>query len=562
MSFTTGIYNASWNHLFYVCKVRIHPNGRLLHYSYPQGHTSYWFHRLRVDIRFASCGDVLTIGFIPEETTQQLLQPEELQLTCHEAFPKIFDSKHRIISLSWRTETGSTDLITSELDVQMSAYMRFEGNFGLVDKIQRCEAGSGFWCGNDTAVCIYGQMRCDQADGCFDGGSDEVGCPPPRNYTAPPPVRKPWGTWTTYLPWTAICLIPLILIFVLGLICTPRKSLEDLGDEETNQLKVNSPLSRTPSSASASSCDSPRSTHSAIAIPHRVTNDIIPRASSSPDLPAADLTHTVVVSEPVSLDCQRQISAIHYFNCSQGVGQISAPPALSTSSQGQPLTFLRDGRIVSFKLPEETTGEPGAYTAEHLEKAQDSSTRIKAHVDGKFEGCVKAEKIFGAQNNTFALPAHFEMAAVRIRDKTEQVFQKQQSIRSAKCSEETDAWPLLNFHTRIPLKPQTVISPNNSTDPLKHVIHSLADDNSSSTESHLEDVAPFRKPDHRTCLQPNGQPNGGLFSSVSAVMQNGPDRGQQTDQQKLHAPTKVAFLKHPLDSPSESCDRSSDYLLL
>lgn len=26
-------------------------------------------------------------------------------------------------------------------------------------------------------------MRCDQADGCFDGGSDEIGCPPPRNYT-------------------------------------------------------------------------------------------------------------------------------------------------------------------------------------------------------------------------------------------------------------------------------------------------------------------------------------------------------------------------------------------
>ncbi|TGZ37164.1 hypothetical protein CRM22_011354 [Opisthorchis felineus] len=553
MSFTTGIYNASWNHLFYVCKVRIHPNGRLLHYSYPQGHTSYWYHRLRVDIRFASCGDVLTVGFIPEETTQQLLQPEELQLTCHEAFPKIFDSKHRIISLSWHTETGSTDLITSELDVQMSAYMRFEGNFGLVDKIQRCEAGSGFWCGNDTAVCIYGQMRCDQADGCFDGGSDEVGCPPPRNYTAPPPVRKPWGTWTTYLPWTAICLIPLILIFVLGLICTPRKSLEDLGDEETNQLKVNSPLSRTPSSASASSCDSPRSTHSAIAIPHRVTNDIIPRASSNPDLPVADRIHTVVVSEPVSLDCQRQISALHYFNYSQGVGQISVPPILSTSSQGQPLGSPRDVRIVNFKLPEETTAETHGRT-------QGSSTGIKAHI--KLESGVKVEKIFGAENKAFALPAHFEMAAVRIRDKTEQAFQKQQNIRSAKCSEGADAWPLLNFHTRNPPKTQAVISPSKLTDPLKHTAHSLPDDNSSSTESPLEDVAPFRKPDHRTFLQPNGQPNGGLFSSITPVMQNGPDRGQQTGQQKLHAPTKVAFLKHPLDSASESCDRSSDYLLL
>ncbi|VDQ08356.1 unnamed protein product [Trichobilharzia regenti] len=49
--------------------------------------------------------------------------------------------------------------------------------------MRRCEVGSGFWCGNQTAVCVYGQMRCDQADGCFDGGTDEIGCPPVRNYT-------------------------------------------------------------------------------------------------------------------------------------------------------------------------------------------------------------------------------------------------------------------------------------------------------------------------------------------------------------------------------------------
>ncbi|OON17636.1 hypothetical protein X801_06524, partial [Opisthorchis viverrini] len=223
----------------------------------------------------------------------------------------------------------------------------------------------------------------------------------------------------------AICLIPLILIFVLGLICTPRKSLEDLEDEETSQLKVNSPLSRTSSSASASSCDSPRSTHSAIAISHRLTNDIVPRASSNPDLPAADRIHTVVISEPVSLDCQRQISAIHYFNHSQGVGRISVAPILPTSSQGQPLCFPRDVRIVSFKLHEETTGDLGASTAGNHKKAQDFSTTIKTNIDGKVESGIKVEKTFGAENNAFALPAHFEMAAVRIRDKTEQVFQEQ-----------------------------------------------------------------------------------------------------------------------------------------
>lgn len=50
-------------------------------------------------------------------------------------------------------------------------------------EMRRCEVGSGFWCGNKTAVCVYGQMRCDQADDCFDGGTDEIGCPPVRNYT-------------------------------------------------------------------------------------------------------------------------------------------------------------------------------------------------------------------------------------------------------------------------------------------------------------------------------------------------------------------------------------------
>ncbi|KAF6776550.1 hypothetical protein AHF37_03315 [Paragonimus kellicotti] len=187
MSFTTGSYNSTWNHLLYVCKVRVHPNGRLLQYSYPQGHTSYWFHRLRVEIRFLSCDDFLTIGFLPEEITQPALHTEMRNLTCHETYPQIFDSKHRIVSLAWHTSSGSIDAASaSQLDVQMSAYMRFEGTFGIADKILRCESGSGFWCGNETAVCVYGQMRCDQADGCFDGGSDEVGCPPPRNYT----VRK------------------------------------------------------------------------------------------------------------------------------------------------------------------------------------------------------------------------------------------------------------------------------------------------------------------------------------------------------------------------------------
>ncbi|CAL8070430.1 unnamed protein product [Calicophoron daubneyi] len=70
--------------VYHGIQVRVHPNGRLLQYSYPQGHTSYWFHRLKVEIKFVSCEDFLVLGLIPEDITQPNLQPEEASLTAHE----------------------------------------------------------------------------------------------------------------------------------------------------------------------------------------------------------------------------------------------------------------------------------------------------------------------------------------------------------------------------------------------------------------------------------------------------------------------------------------------
>lgn len=58
---------------------------------------------------------------------------KELNLTCTFTFPQIIDSKHRIVSLVWHTESGSIEDVKSKLDVQMSAYMRFEGTFSLTD---------------------------------------------------------------------------------------------------------------------------------------------------------------------------------------------------------------------------------------------------------------------------------------------------------------------------------------------------------------------------------------------------------------------------------------------
>lgn len=59
-------------------------------------------------------------------------------MTCEATYPQIIDSEHRIISLVWHVNNSS--LISkfysqevSQLDVQMSAYMRFEGSFSIAD---------------------------------------------------------------------------------------------------------------------------------------------------------------------------------------------------------------------------------------------------------------------------------------------------------------------------------------------------------------------------------------------------------------------------------------------
>ncbi|KAA3680442.1 uncharacterized protein DEA37_0013730 [Paragonimus westermani] len=429
MSFTTGSYNSSWNHLLYVCKVRVHPNGRLLQYSYPQGHTSYWFHRLRVEIHFISCDDFLTVGFLPEEITQPALHTEMRNLTCHETYPQIFDSKHRIVSLAWHTSSGSIDSASaSQLDVQMSAYMRFEGTFGIADKILRCEAGSGFWCGNQTAVCVYGQMRCDQADGCFDGGSDEVGCPPPRNYTVAT-VRHERSNWTTYLPWTALCLIPLILIFVLGMICTPRKSLDDFdGDGEADDLKVNSPQTPSPSSMTGSSCGSLKSTRSAVVMksPNSdlVRTQLLARSSSDPDsiayalvasVPLPERTHHI---ETMKWNDGRGGDSCNAFSSTyttHGTNKMVAPGLISRLSKAVRFQLTQhsdhnESINIHLRRPDSVDLYPDCQRSGRA-RATASRTSRSAHFHEA------STVLSGVENKMFVLPAEFELAALRVDKK-------------------------------------------------------------------------------------------------------------------------------------------------
>ncbi|CAH8440592.1 unnamed protein product [Schistosoma turkestanicum] len=547
MSFVTGSYNSSWNNLLYACKIKVYPNGRLLHYSYPEGHTSYWFHRLRVSINFTSCNDFLTVGFIPEEITQPTLLPYELNLTCTSEFPQIIDSMHRIVSLVWHTESGSVEEVKSELDVQMSAYMRFEGTFSLVEKMRRCEVGSGFWCGNETAVCVYGQMRCDQADGCFDGGTDEIGCPPIRNYTYVHP-RRPLNSWSVYLPWTALGLIPLILIFALGLICAPRKSLDELDDDYTSQeegecLKtIFSPMTSSSTASpnlSESSC-SPRSIQSIAACSTGdkviVCTSKLTRSLSHPSL--SDMMHTTVVdnvsSKQKSCLLSSQVNNEHEDDSLylQQKSQTNYPESCeflldnvnnndnnihekrNFTSEGSTVNFngiLKPSkyRVVTFQLPE-SSEEKLIMDSNHDSIESDLNfQKQKSHEESMFLHKTQqnprntiSRQSKSIKSDNPAISECFEMNSLTVGKSPNELGIKtnpnfnSDSVNSEICTSNafTIKQPYKNYHSNSVSQLQT----NNSKNIVNHHLNNKNSNlsQSSSSESDREDVTPFRRTDN------------------------------------------------------------------
>ncbi|XP_018648846.1 hypothetical protein Smp_126620 [Schistosoma mansoni] len=509
--------------------VKVYPNGRLLHYSYPEGHTSYWFHRLRISINFTSCNDFLTIGFIPEEITQPTLLPYELNLTCAFTFPQIIDSKHRIVSLVWHTESGSIEDVKSKLDVQMSAYMRFEGTFSLIDKMRRCEVGSGFWCGNQTAVCVYGQMRCDQADGCFDGGTDEIGCPPVRNYTHVQP-RRSLNSWSVYLPWTALGLIPLILIFALGLICAPRKSLDELDDEDLSQegecLKtIFSPMtSSSAASPTLSESSSPRSIQSIAACSTGdkviVCASELTRSLSHPSL--SDMVRTTLVtnesdkqkscllSSNVNTEqdadsfCLQQKSKKYYPESCEHLlnndNSINNHDKRNFTEDGSGSKFFNEvlkptkSRAVTFQLPGAFEEKP-VIDSDHDNR--DSESKIKTNkiheellhqqeAQQNSSNISRQSKSIKSDNR--AIPACFEMAALKVR-----VSRNELGDEIMNSNAFTLKQPYKNYHSRSNSQSQT--------DNSKNIVENTNNNDfnqsrSSSSESDREDVTPFRRTDH------------------------------------------------------------------
>lgn len=113
------------------------------------------------------------------------------------------NTDNRKLLIFWSADNDSSTLTRQRIDIQLSTYMSFDGNFSkdqsefyscivvatlmvtFFSVVQtNCMQQYGFWCTSGVEVCINAQMRCDQADSCFDGGSDEAGCPSPRNVTS------------------------------------------------------------------------------------------------------------------------------------------------------------------------------------------------------------------------------------------------------------------------------------------------------------------------------------------------------------------------------------------
>ncbi|CAH8487188.1 unnamed protein product [Heterobilharzia americana] len=606
MSFVTGVYNSSWNNLLYACKIKVHPNGRLLHYSYPEGHTSYWFHRLRISINFTTCKDFLTVGFIPEEITQPSLLPYEINVTCSSIFPQIIDSKHRIVSLIWHTESGSVDEVKSQLDVQMSAYMRFEGSFSLLDKMRRCEVGSGFWCGNETAVCVYGQMRCDQADGCFDGGTDEIGCPPIRNYTYIQP-RRPMNSWSVYLPWTALGIIPLILIFALGLICAPRKSLDGIDDDESQEeegLKtVFSPMtSSSAASPSLSESSSPRSIQS-IAVCSAgekmiVCDSELTRSLSHPGL--SDPIHETIGINTIQkkqsyllgskLDSDEEDSRIYHqrrrLNYNPNSYELSVDDNIhkqnctkeNSVAYSNELLKPSKSRAVTFQLPHNYEQESLTDLYQDTKNVDPNNKQANgSHVIETYQQkeqssglgyTTQQTKSKSKRPDSRAIPASFEMAALRVRminDETENKTNRNSDPNSTNrntCSSKTSNNSTLQNNSQMHSSCQ---SQNN----INHFVNNTNNfDQSQSTswESDIEDVTPFGRVNTALSTDNHSKLNGVQFHPTNT----GPNyitKQNQSDQKhpllsSENSNRKASIIVTTKDPLLTSEQYNSDYLLL
>ncbi|VDP89165.1 unnamed protein product [Echinostoma caproni] len=275
---------------------------------------------------------------------------------------------------------------------------------------------------------------------------------------------------------SALGIIPLILLFVLGLICTPRKTLDDYtDDEEADALKIHSPSSPLSSSthsssesiASGAGSSSPQSTRSALVVSRtrrsssqsnviRATNTShrasfqsairLPRWSSQPehlarersDLAGVCVRRTGTVRLRVGPTTRSAIRAVSTTK------SISSPRAVSfqlpsrTPNQAEPTSKHRL-QVQVFHSPIPSTAEMTDLSeplSEHIATAhplstvaptdnghkptrygranRESWTDTRALTGGVVDTVDAVNRRGGVENKLFVLPAHFELAALRL----------------------------------------------------------------------------------------------------------------------------------------------------
>ncbi|KAF5403696.1 hypothetical protein PHET_02769 [Paragonimus heterotremus] len=375
---------------------------------------------------------------------------------------------------------------------------------------------------------------------------------PPTGRIYETTVRRERSNWTTYLPWTALCLIPLILIFVLGMICTPRKSLDDFEDDgEADELKVNSPQTPSPSSMTDSSCSSPKSTRSAIVMksqnPDLVRTQLSARCSSDPDSIAYALVTPIPLSERPPNWGTRQWNDNRTDDPFNTFGSKYA--TRDANKAVVPGLASRLAKAVRFQLTQQSDhNQPNNNQLKRPELDCRRFDHLRAAVNrtSRSRHFHKTSTIIsGVENKMFVLPAEFELAALHVNEKHEnhgdslKTAEGRQSERGGQSSGyRSTSIGLPTRHAQIHPLAQfdaTDVQPNgfllreagltdnaHSAKVFNSDQLSVPDSSSTSTaDSDREDVTPFRRPDHvgrdplvnQTRVDKN-QPNGFLVTSA------------------------------------------------
>ncbi|CAH8833048.1 unnamed protein product [Trichobilharzia szidati] len=345
-------------------------------------------------------------------------------------------------------------------------------------------------------------------------------------------------------------LIPLILIFALGLICAPRKSLdgldEDDGDDDESQegegLKtVFSPMtSSSAASPTLSASSSPRSIQSIAVCSNGekviVCDSELTRSLSHPSL--SDMVRASLANNNNNENHKRQSyqpghkidmeeennDSYHQQNRSNyNLENDDLPPdynqnCMKEHSVGYFNENLKPpkSRAVTFQLPEKFDQKSVTDLYQEMNNSEMKKPTIhENHVNDAYQQI--AQPIHtpkqGKTNNKYdsrAIPASFEMAALRMRSINNGGGNKTNHSFDLNCENEKNC-SLNTFETAGQCNnPQihTSLSLQNNSEHFISNEDNLNQSQSTSSESDREDVTPFRRIENSTSVNNHEKLNG------------------------------------------------------